>query len=1073
MRNSDAGKKYFTETENMSTKLRYGRGQEDLETGEADWVALSCPIALSLPQARVVECSAMNRIFAYSVIEWERRIMTGLRRQHIYIAALALVTLALAETASAAPRWSVDSWPRALGNHRALVEVSEPAGVVRVRLDWRRRDPKPASKAIRVVALASKKRVANVLPRRITREFGELAFEPVAGAGTYAIYYMPYRHSGPKHQFKTEYAAPEDTPAAEWLEKYGLNASVIVEEAWQRIPEAETVAFESRSEFDRRDPMEVIATEQETRLLVAAHHGQTYLLFPEDRRFPAAMADDLPLRWVQAGPGGSFQGTVQPGEFYAFQIGVFAAQQPLDRIAVTFSGLEAAGAARVIPPEAFRCFNLGGADWLGQSFRKDYSLPQDKTGALWCGVQIPKDAVPAAYAGTVTVKPANAPESQVELQIEVAGTVLEDAGDGELWRHARLRWLDSTIGIDDEVVAPYTPLAVKDNTVACLGRTVYFGAAGFPTQIAAGGKEMLAAPIGFVVETNNGPVAWTDVESRFAKETPGTVVWGARRGSDAFESLVWAKMDFDGYINFYVTLTAKEGCSISDMRLEIPLHAEAATYMMGMGRKGGYRPERWEWQWDVTRANNSLWLGNVDAGLQCKLKDPEDSWDLYQLTSHGIPEAWGNEGQGGCTVTEEDGAVIIRAYSGPRAVAEGERLQFCFGLLPTPLKPLDPGHWNWRYYHRGSDPNLEEAIAAGTNIINVHHGGALNPHINYPFLSTDAMSGYVRQAHEQDMKVKLYYTVRELSNHCAELHALRSLDFEIFRDGPGGGASWLHEHLVSNYAPAWHEPGLPSGKVDAAIATTGLSRWHNYYLEGLRWLLENAEIDGLYLDGIGYNREIMKRVRKVMERTRPGSLIDFHSGNNFHPNYGLSNCANQYLEHLPYVDSIWFGEGYDYNESPDYWLVEISGIPYGLFGEMLQDGGNPWRGMIYGMTNRYGWGGDPRPIWQVWDDFGIGDAKMLGYWDGQCPVKTGHEDVLATAYVKPGETLLAIASWAEAAVDVHLEFDWQVLGLDPARATLSASEVEGFQPAALFDLSEAIPVESGRGWLLRLRPARP
>ena len=81
--------------------------------------------------------------------------------------------------------------------------------------------------------------------------------------------------------------------------------------------------------------------------------------------------------------------------------------------------------------------------------------------------------------------------------------------------------------------------------------------------------------------------------------------------------------------------------------------------------------------------------------------------------------------------------------------------------------------------------------------------------------------------------------------------------------------------------------------------------------------------------------------------------------------------ANKYMEHFPYINSLWFGEGYDYNESPDYWLVEISGIPFGLYGEMLEGGGNPWRGMVYGMTNRLGWGGDPRPIWKFWDDFGI------------------------------------------------------------------------------------------------------
>ena len=145
---------------------------------------------------------------------------------------------------------------------------------------------------------------------------------------------------------------------------------------------------------------------------------------------------------------------------------------------------------------------------------------------------------------------------------------------------------------------------------------------------------------------------------------------------------------------------------------------------------------------------------------------------------------------------------------------------------------------------------------------------------------------------------------------------------------------------MTGYVPAWHQP-LGNGHYDAAIATKGLSRWHNYYLEGLNWLVHKVDIDGLYLDGIGYDRETMKRVRKVLQRAKSGSLIDFHSGNNFHPEYGMNNCANLYLELFPYLDSLWLGEGFDYNESPDYWMVEMAGIPYGLFGEMLEGGGNP------------------------------------------------------------------------------------------------------------------------------------
>ena len=63
---------------------------------------------------------------------------------------------------------------------------------------------------------------------------------------------------------------------------------------------------------------------------------------------------------------------------------------------------------------------------------------------------------------------------------------------------------------------------------------------------------------------------------------------------------------------------------------------------------------------------------------------------------------------------------------------------------------------------------------------------------------------------------------------------------------------------------------------------------------------------------------------------------------------------NATMERLPFVTSLWFGEGYDYNRSPDYWLVEISELPFGVSGEMLnyRDGGNPRRRMLYGMSGR-------------------------------------------------------------------------------------------------------------------------
>ena len=88
----------------------------------------------------------------------------------------------------------------------------------------------------------------------------------------------------------------------------------------------------------------------------------------------------------------------------------------------------------------------------------------------------------------------------------------------------------------------------------------------------------------------------------------------------------------------------------------------------------------------------------------------------------------------------------------------------------------------------------------------------------------------------------------------------------------------------------------------------------------------------MYIDDLAFDRVTMKRVRKVLDRARPGSLIDFHSANQFNPRDGFGSCANVYLEHFPYVNRLWYGEYFDPNSPPDFWLTELSGIPFGADG---------------------------------------------------------------------------------------------------------------------------------------------
>ena len=296
---------------------------------------------------------------------------------------------------------------------------------------------------------------------------------------------------------------------------------------------------------------------------------------------------------------------------------------------------------------------------------------------------------------------------------------------------------------------------------------------------------------------------------------------------------------------------------------------------------------------------------------------------------------------------------------------------------------------------------------------------------------------HVEEAHAHKLRVKAYYTIRELSNHAAELWALRSLGHEVLRRGGGGtGDPWLQEHLVSGYRACWHNPiAGTTGEYDAALCNKGLSRWANYYVEGLVDLIRSGGLDGLYYDGIDFGIETIRRVRAVLQRELgENGLLDLHSGNNNHPNhqgkYGSVSPALQYMGVLPHVDSLWFGEGFDYQtESEDYWLVEVSGLAWGTPSDLMCDrsyqGAAPWRGMLYGAmarmcTYREDDGfqhllAKPNALWRLADALSLDKADLMGYWDPEPPVKLQGcgADVRVTSYVRKGNlTLLALASWA-------------------------------------------------------------
>jgi hypothetical protein len=1011
-------------------------------------------------------------------------------------------------------RYTCSDWDRALGNHRALVRVATAADVAYVWLPWRRRDAFPQAKRVMVVDAQTGRTVKNSVVVSCNREYGEVVFQPISGVGDYLVYYLiptadRHRWTWPRSSFPvTMYEPPRTTAVATWMAAHRVGpdetgstpdprrvawvSSESRPAPWRDLPEAELVEFQSRGEWHSFYPMEVCATLDE-RLQVAQRSGGDFLVFPECQTRPIRMTHDLPYHWAVRERDQLFRfvAAAQRHEYFVFQIGVYAHRQMLANVSTTWTPLRRHAGGQV-PAEAITCFNLAGIDQHGRAFARSVHVGFQQVQAMWFGIDIAADTRPGVYEGEVTITAQDCQPQVVHLRLQVEDTVAVDRGDGDLDRMSRLRWLNSIHAQDDEVCAPYTPVRVKGRTVQILGRCLELDEGGLPTQctsyidmftVRSEGRAILAAPVRFEAWRAGRPLRWRTTRPAASRRLgSGKVRFRSEQAAAGLTRQTEVTVEMDGRIGVRLTLAASRKLDLDGLRLSVALPAEVARYWLEAA------PPSWVASRsrlatvcpDATQKPlaefSFAWVGDYNAGMTVSLAPSPAAWlcgtdGMFRQT---------RSADGTCSLAVDTGALTLMA---------GQSLDLEFALYVTPFKPLSPEHWGWRYCHEGygKDLDVRRGIEAGAKVFIQHQGSPKCPYINYLFPVAGTLKAMADQVHAVGGRFKAYNTIREQSTRTRELWALRSLGHEILLactghlgyesmaqlpleyqlrnqvEEPFTGQLWMCEHLGDDYHARWHStiaaPGGPTLTEDSSLQISGASRWSNFYIESQRWLMAQAGVDGLYLDGVTFDRASFLRVRKTMVRQKPEALIDWHGS------------PADIMDFVSLVDSLWFGEGADYSREDAYWLVAVSGIPFGVPGELLQGEASVHRGMVYGVSQRYAWVSldhvDPSGLWRWWDDFDIAQATMRGYWAADCPVQCSHPAVKATAYVHHGRRLaIALASWAPEQTDVRIAVDWAAVGLDPVAVRVTAPEIAMFQPGLPAVSLDAVSVAPGKGWIL-------
>lgn len=217
------------------------------------------------------------------------------------------------------------------------------------------------------------------------------------------------------------------------------------------------------------------------------------------------------------------------------------------------------------------------------------------------------------------------------------------------------------------------------------------------------------------------------------------------------------------------------------------------------------------------------------------------------------------------------------------------------------------------------------------------------------------------------------------------------------------------------------------------------SPWREYYLTSIARLIDEYDIDGVYLDGTtepfacsnelhgcGYVgedgqrhrtypifavRDLMRRMRHVIKSRKPDGLISAHMS------------ATVSIPTLAFVDSYWDGEQLDVHEHGfrlplDAFRAEFMGHNWGVPAEFLSYLNRPFTyqesvplALLHDVPVRpYARAGDllgmMSRVWDAWDAIDIERAEWFPYWQGGGPVTAEAEDALVSTHVGPGGMLV-------------------------------------------------------------------
>ena len=322
-------------------------------------------------------------------------------------------------------------------------------------------------------------------------------------------------------------------------------------------------------------------------------------------------------------------------------------------------------------------------------------------------------------------------------------------------------------------------------------------------------------------------------------------------------------------------------------------------------------------------------------------------------------------------------------------------------------------------------------------------------------------------------------------------------------------------YQMSNLAPEWdpysdeclvypRSGGYHRQPEQTAYIVCYDSPWQDYPVDGIAKLIDEYDIDGVYLDGTEYPwacanelhgcgyvrpdgslaptypifayRDILRRIYTVVKTRKPDGEVNVHN----------STCM--VMPSLGWATSSWDGEQFGGIDAGPFALevlpldafrCEFMGRQWGVPAEMLCYN-RPYTyhqamalTLLHDVLVRGNLGGSlelESKLWHAMDDFGRDQAKFIPYYEAAGRFRTNADTVKVSAYSRGDKgVMLVVSNLGKERVEAHVQFDRHQLGMSDA-PRLSALDVVDEAPLSITGDVVSFPLDSLDFKVVRVQP---